>query len=535
MKHPEFLLLSLSINGSTNNLFTVVCERHGTSFLFQWLLFQPKAEETLLKSNQNGWDCFSSAMHFNRRDCLRILFDTYGMEAFQASSIDDALSLLVEMGEVSTPLFLLNELDYVPKPSNVTQILIGTFRFEHENVELFIKLHKLFTHKNCPIDHQKLFRAAIISGKPGIVSLMHGAEWITPDTMPPIFETENDFDDFIREPASQEIIGILKDTGYQNAFYLNKSTYLIKLLNLNLISVDELLNQYPISSPVWGNQALMAAISSKGEERFKTWLTSGLFPNQETGFYSFLAMMNTKLLVFQPEHLERIQEEWDATWLSIAANPTACDDEKLARLIESIARSPNPTLYFKKLYEVPVTVSVHPPLSPITVITHYSSFTPLQLLIVLDKPELAVGLIERGFVDCKLEVPYTISTSNVRAERASSPEVPGSKSILDLARCHNVETVVKALQVSEVEAYLYKRALEGKYKTQFSFFGWHIHFGFSKQEKIKAARALIHYLKNDVPVPESCRPALSQGELSKIVEMDTIVFTVSQDQPSPGS
>ena len=61
-----------------------------------------------------------------------------------------------------------------------------------------------------------------------------------------------------------------------------------------------------------------------------------------------------------------------------------------------------------------------------------------------------------------------------------------------------------------------------------------MNFGFSKQEKITAARALIDHLKNGTPIPESCKPALYQGELGKIAApggLTTEVQPPNQSRP----
>ena len=70
-----------------------------------------------------------------------------------------------------------------------------------------------------------------------------------------------------------------------------------------------------------------------------------------------------------------------------------------------------------------------------------------------------------------------------------------------------------------------------------SFFGLFtiMNFGFSKKEKITAVRALINFLKNDLPIPMSCKKALYQGELGKIAALQNIVFEPEHLQPKSSS
>jgi hypothetical protein len=99
------------------------------------------------------------------------------------------------------------------------------------------------------------------------------------------------------------------------------------------------------------------------------------------------------------------------------------------------------------------------------------------------------------------------------------------KKISKLDFAHSgLKKVEKALQLLEAESYLYKRAFDNNYKTRFTFFCFHLNFGFSKFEKVTAVRALIRYLKDNVPIPESCKPALSQGELGKIAALYAIEY-----------
>ncbi len=496
-KHPSFLSLSLhKINGS--NLFNVVCERDGSSSFFQWLTSQPYAEETLLKFNQSGWDCFCSAMHSDRRDCLQILFDTYGMEAFQASSIDYGLpSLVLDDEQLPTLFFMLNELGYVP--NDKVGILLAT-DVNDANVDLFKKLHRTFVKRGWFIDYQELFSAAVKGGKLKILQMMHEEGMICPDTVQPIFNMTSDFDLFLAIHSLTEVIAFLKNTGYKNIVNLNSPACLIQSLNLDIISVHHCF------------QDQHGLIKDDMEHRF-------------------LAIMNKEKLSYQPEQLAYIQERWDSVWRTIAENPVTLGHNyagKLGHLIESIARSPNPAPHLKKLYDIPVELLIGPFSNEDNYHTlRFESFTPLQLLIAVGEDTLAVRLIKSGFVDWRQEVQYT---ETLRSDGAYfSLNIPKRMSILDFARFFHLTKVEKAIQLCEAEAYLHKRTLEGNYKTQFSFFGFfHLHFGFSKQEKITAVRALISYLKDNIPIPESCRPALSQGELGKIVALSDAEYAVTQ-------
>jgi len=93
-------------------------------------------------------------------------------------------------------------------------------------------------------------------------------------------------------------------------------------------------------------------------------------------------------------------------------------------------------------------------------------------------------------------------------------------------RSKAIKAGLKQIQLKEAEVYLYKRTLDDDYKTKLSFFGFFtiMNFGFSKKEKITAVRALINFLKNDTPIPLSCKPALYQGELQKIAMLRDIAF-----------
>lgn len=96
----------------------------------------------------------------------------------------------------------------------------------------------------------------------------------------------------------------------------------------------------------------------------------------------------------------------------------------------------------------------------------------------------------------------------------------------------DVKAVLKQIQLNEAESYFYKRIWDANYKTKLSFFGLFtiMNFGFSKKEKITAVRALIDFLKHDTPIPESCKPALYQGELGKIAALRDIVFKPDHPQ-----
>ncbi|MGC1182222.1 DnaJ domain-containing protein [Legionella sp.] len=104
-------------------------------------------------------------------------------------------------------------------------------------------------------------------------------------------------------------------------------------------------------------------------------------------------------------------------------------------------------------------------------------------------------------------------------------------------RSKDVKALLKQIQLNEAESYLYKRTLDADYKTKLSFFGFFtiMNFGFSKKEKITAVRALINFLKNDMPIPESCKPALYQGELGKIAALRDIVFEPAHPQINSSS
>jgi hypothetical protein len=537
-KHPEYLSLSLhETNGC--NLFNVVCECGGNSSFFQWLTSQPYAEETLLKFNQGGWNCFCSAMHFGRRDCLRFLFDTYGMEVFQAAGIDDGLPLLVVEDEQLPILdFLFNELGYAPKTSyDMGRVLCATFQYIEAKVDLFKKLYRTFVVRTWLIDSQGVFSTAVNDGKLSILTTMHEEGMINPDTALPVFKNASDFNLFLAKPSSTEVIAFLKSTGYKKIYKLDSPGYLIQLLDLNIISVEELLQQYPTSSDIWGSEPLITTIVSKDRAKFKAWLAQCPFHDcfqAQPGYtkdsmeHRFLGIMNKEKWSFQLEQVAYIQERWDSVWRTIAENPVTLGRdyrETLDHLIESIARCPNPAPHLKKLYNIPVELSLQHEDSVQTL--HFASFTPLQLLLALNETAPAIRLIKSGFVDSRQEVQYTESlyVDGVYV----SLDTPRRMSIIDFARIHNLAEVEKAIQLCEAEAYLYQRALERNYKTQCSFFGFfNIHFGFSKQEKITAARALISYLKNKVPIPESCRPALSQGELGKVAALNGVEYMVLQ-------
>ena len=118
----------------------------------------------------------------------------------------------------------------------------------------------------------------------------------------------------------------------------------------------------------------------------------------------------------------------------------------------------------------------------------------------------------------------------------SSPitiQIPAPNSVYPLsiassfkfAQCSKVDEEAKAIQRREVQIYLDAREKSDTYLTKFSFFScFTLSFGFSKQEKIMAARALIAYLDDGVPIPQLHKPALSQSNLGKIVALKNVVY-----------
>lgn len=155
-------------------------------------------------------------MHNGRRDCLQILFDTSGIEIFQASGIDYGLPFLV-LEDKKLPIldFLFNELGYAPKPSfGVARILLATFEYIDANLDFFKKLHRTFVGRGWFIDYQKLFSAAVNAGKLTILQMMHEEGMIRPDTALPVFKNVLDFNCFLEKPLLIEVIAFIKNTGY---------------------------------------------------------------------------------------------------------------------------------------------------------------------------------------------------------------------------------------------------------------------------------------------------------------------------------
>jgi hypothetical protein len=148
--HPEYLPLLID----ELNLFHVVLDKGGSSPFFQWLMNQRYAEEALSKSQANEYafanDVFSFAFDANRKDCLQILFDTYGIEGFHSSSIAYSLYLCVLMSEddatrLDTFWFLINEINYVPRDGFVVVSVLDQ-ALETLELSTFNKIYEKFKY-----------------------------------------------------------------------------------------------------------------------------------------------------------------------------------------------------------------------------------------------------------------------------------------------------------------------------------------------------------------------------------------------------
>ena len=418
-KHPEFLRLS---DEHHNNIFLYVINTQGTSSFFQWLINQPYAEETILYTKDGDSDCFSEAVGKLRYDCLRILFDTYGNDALQYSTLDRALSGYVMMfcadsDSVAIQNFIFDELGYTPQPESISKTLLDMLTFSPDNnIDRFEKLLDQLIAVEWPVDDQCILDTAIQYGRIDTLKRLHARDLISLNKIRPVINHDNRLSRLLYDPIHfKEMVRFLKDKGQiLDIFDLNCPSVAVKLLELNIITTEDAIKKCNPASIIY--RCLID-------------------PNFER--------LLVKLLDFKVISFSEVRKEFESRPIFVSVFMRNTRDQE-------------------------------------------GMFMLLTQLKILNIEE---------------------------------------------ARSLGLTHMNKQLQLYQAESYLFKRALAPDYKTRISFFCLHLNFGCSKKEKATATRALIQYLKSNEPIPESCRPALSQGELGRIAAIGEIKFCIQKPHP----
>lgn len=303
--HPEYLPLVIN----QLNLFHVMLDKEGSSAFFQWLITQRYAEEALSKSKANqdifssafANDVFSFAFDANRTDCLQILFDTYGIEGFYASSIEYSLSLCVLMSEydatgLDTFWFLINELNYVPRNGHLAVKVLDQ-ALETVDLSTFNKIYEKFKHlllePGQHFTHNSLI-SRVLTLDPGTAKIklqkMADAGLIQHIT-DPLFQNARDLNSFLSQknvlPIIQELqtkYNLMKDIGNISSEMIQQLSHasIMILLNLGLISVEDVLSNaqiYDLYHDQNQNGAvpafeLIATLKDKNQEAFTRWYST---------------------------------------------------------------------------------------------------------------------------------------------------------------------------------------------------------------------------------------------------------------------
>lgn len=294
--HPEYLPLLIG----EYNLLHLVLGKGGSSAFFQWLINQRYAEEALSKSKANQ-DVFSFAFDTNRKDCLQILFNKYGIEEFHASSIADslALSLLLSDGDVAeldTFWFFINELNYVPRNGyHVVSVLHNAL--EMEDLAIFNRIYEKFKHlllePGQNFTHHSLIRRVLTfspaTAKTKLQKMANAGlmKYITD----PLFPNTHDLNNFLLQknalPLIQELrikYNLMKNVGNISSEMIHQLSHasLVILLNFEQISVEDVLSNVPVNYLYYdriSNQGipsfeLTATLKDKNQEAFTRWYST---------------------------------------------------------------------------------------------------------------------------------------------------------------------------------------------------------------------------------------------------------------------
>ncbi|MDF1757220.1 MAG: hypothetical protein P1U74_02870 [Legionellaceae bacterium] len=300
--HPEYLPLVIN----ELNLFHFVLDKEGSGIFFQWLINQKYAEEALSKSKANQDasssaftnDVFSSALDANRKDCLQILFDTYGIEGFHASSIAYSLSYCLLMAEdeetrLDTFWFLINELNYVPMNGYVAVSVLDQ-ALDSVNLPTLNKIYEKFKHlllePGQPFTNNSLISKVLTfypSAAKKKLKKMADAGLIQHIT-DPLFQNARDLNSFLSQNNALLIIhdlqtnyNLMKDIGNISSEMIQQLSHasIMILINLGLISVEEVLSNAQIYDLYhdrnWDGTVsafdLIATLKDKNQEAFTRW------------------------------------------------------------------------------------------------------------------------------------------------------------------------------------------------------------------------------------------------------------------------
>lgn len=434
-------------------------EKGGSSAFFQWLINQRYAEEALSKTKGQdasafAKDVFSCAFDANRKDCLKILFDTYGIEGFHASSIEYSFFLCVliskdDATELETFWFLINELNYVPR-NGYSAVSLLEQALETVDLSTFNKIYEKFKHlllePGQNFTHNSLI-SRVLTCAPDTAGIklqkMEDAGLMQHIT-DPLFQDALDLNLFLSKKNALSIIhdlqnkyDLMKDIGnipIKMIQSLSDASVMI-LLNLGLMSVERILPLLGIRR-IHQDDLLRQTILQQDSSTFHAWLKVIEFSSEnlksEVG-QAHLRLMLKYGIVFTEQQLTTIQSTFDDYFKAFARKRVhyrgheyrflpETTEAWLPTLIECIGRSPNRMACLNKVYEGEVRVVVQDGIdrafyqandvafsSYKYTETILSSFTPLQFFMVMNKKPLAVLLLSQG-VDWKQNLRATIQT-----------------------------------------------------------------------------------------------------------------------------
>lgn len=444
--HSEYLILQ----ANNRNLLHLVLQKGGSSGFFQWLITQRYAEEAVSAVMPEGReDVFSIAFNFFRRDCLQILFDAYGMENFQSSSIEYELYLSILISEeepeaFKTFWFLMDNLNYIPKCNQLAISVLDTALSEVD-LPTFTRIYNKFKHLLLETDqcftHNYLLINKVLKSTNFEIKLKKMADaGLLTQLTEPLFEIGGDWNSFLRQENAPEIIQhlqtkhkLLKSSITFSTEIINKLTKesLIVLLDIKLITVQQVLESSWFTS-IENNPLLEEALLKKDKPTFYAWLKRVEFTPEyvkSTSGQSCLRLMLKYGIALTEQQLNIVHSTFDTYFTELAGKSVVFTEHDyywlpttaeawLPSVIECIGKSPNRMASLNKVYahEVRVVVRGNPTFLTIDPTVPYeysetiiSSFTPLQFFIATNKIPLAVLLLSHG-VDGQQPVNFITQT-----------------------------------------------------------------------------------------------------------------------------
>lgn len=418
---------TVTLDNEQYDLIGLFLQKNVSDTLLSRLYHNARIREDYFVQNENHKDHFIIALENRRLDFFRMFINGttmenfYGMERIQASALDDHLWRFAKNKNEDLKE-LIKVMGYRPKDNtDMTQALIPDLNglaVDFESAHIWMKGAGCAQY----INYQKLFNVAINTFNFSAVHLLYQEGWVRPNP-----KTSLEFPNllsFLQQPNSHNMIGTLEKYGFIPIDIASLTPE-----ELKYFTFDYIIERYPLRASIWQNREFVnrfILIDSNAHSLEQLLCSDPIHyfnptkkPYSENNLHILISSIKHQkirrmkgIMMFDGEEEQIINVHLFRICSEIAQNPDPIQcGNKYAELIDGLIELILENILsnaakYNEILNTPLNLPLYVPN-----VVSMTSFTPLQLLVVLQHTQALTRIIGKKDVRLNAIVHYTPLTA----------------------------------------------------------------------------------------------------------------------------